>query len=558
MIDRPFDEHGHTPLDDRAQVQNFVGRGEPADTLVWLPWFFTESTFQNLGRLVLLDQVLTGNRLDEHGAHLSQSDREQARTLLVNQRDQMRTRIRNCLLTAYGISRADLNAIDDSHGLEHHFWSLNPSFEPQAPVAATFDDALVDVFSQALDARYPDHPKFGIEVKRAALRRVLENVERAVAHPEQRVEVERREREEMRQISAPLGLGEMGETHFKLGRKWLDELERKSAPHGEATLTAGALRTWIEAPERRGLERDVQNLLILTFALQKGLSFSLGGRPADATIEKLDDDLVLEAQALPDPSDWDRAVKLANAVFGIQTSELMNAQNVAELAENLRHASNEHREAANALVDALQARLKARDIPAANSDRFRTAEAARSLLSALDRAPDDALVATLAAARVHTSDVAMGQSVTSARSLAGVLSAQGFQIFEKIDGLTDPYRERAQGIIATVHDALRRDEHVTPLGPSLQLCQSQALDLLAEAATKPADSASELPPPQPARKTDQKKGARDEPGGHHIVAATNLGAVFKEIEAAVRESGATRVEIEWKVVTDEGEPDNTS
>ena len=46
----------------------------------------------------------------------------------MNQRDQMQTRIRNCLLAAYGISRIDSNAIDDSDGLEHHFWSLNPSF----------------------------------------------------------------------------------------------------------------------------------------------------------------------------------------------------------------------------------------------------------------------------------------------------------------------------------------------------------------------------------------------------------------------------------------------
>ena len=106
VVDRPFDDPGHTPLDDLAQVQRFVEKGEPTDTLVWLPSFFTESTLHDLGRLVLLDQVLTGNRLAEHGAHLSQADRDQARGLLVNQRDQMLARIRNCLLTAYGISRA--------------------------------------------------------------------------------------------------------------------------------------------------------------------------------------------------------------------------------------------------------------------------------------------------------------------------------------------------------------------------------------------------------------------------------------------------------------------
>ncbi len=558
VIDGPLDEHGHTPRDDRAQVQKFIEKGDPADTLVWLPCFFTESTLQDLGRLVLLDQVLTGNRLNEHGAHLSQTDREQARSLQINQRDQMRTRIRNCLLAAYGISRTDSNAIDDSHGLEHHFWSLNPSFEPRPPVAANFDDALVDVFSQALDARYPDHPDFGIEVKRSALRRVLEVVKRAASHPEQRVEVERRERDEMRHIAVPLGLGEMGETHFKLGRRWLDELERKSTALGGDTLTVGELRAWVEAPEQRGLERDVQNLLILTFALQQGLSFSLGGRPADATIEKLDDGLVLEAQTLPDPSDWDRAVKLAHAVFGIQTSPLMNAQNVAELAERLRDAANEHHDAAGTLVDVLRTRLKARAIPASDSDRLRTAEAVLSLLSALDHAPDDALVATLAAVKVHTSDVAMGQSLTSARSLAGALSPQSLQVFAKIDGLLEPYRKRAQEIITALHDALRRDEHVTPLHNSLQRCQEQALDLLAEAATKPVRSDPEPSPSPPERKTDPEKGARGEMVGHHAVAPENVGTVFAEIENAVKKTGATRVEISWKVFTDEGVPEGNS
>ena len=364
MIDWPFDEPRHTPLDDLAQVRNFIARGEPVDTIVWLPWFFTESTRHDLGRLVLLDQVLTGNRLNEYGAHLSQTDRDQARGLLVNQRDQMRTRIRNCLLTAYGLSRADTDAVDDGHDLEGHFISLDPGIELRPPVAANIEEALQDVFGQALAARYPDHPEFGVEeVRLPALRRVLEVVERAVAHPEERVEVDRRARDDVRHIAVPLQLGEMGELHFKLGRRWPDELDRKRAQHGGDTLSAGELRAWIEAPERRGLDRDVQNLVILTFALQKGLSFTLRGQPASAAIKTLDDGLVLEAQALPDAGDWERATELANAVFGIEASRLMNAQNVAGLAQALRGAAAEpHREAAGALADSLRTRLDARGI----------------------------------------------------------------------------------------------------------------------------------------------------------------------------------------------------
>ena len=59
---------------------------------------------EDLGRLVLLDHVLTGNNLQQYGSHLSQVDQEQARVLLHNQRDQMRQRLRNAMLAAYGIS----------------------------------------------------------------------------------------------------------------------------------------------------------------------------------------------------------------------------------------------------------------------------------------------------------------------------------------------------------------------------------------------------------------------------------------------------------------------
>ena len=204
VIDWPFDEPQHTPADDRAQIQNFVNTKEPTDTLVWLPSFFTPAAQRDLGRLVLLDQLLTGNRLNEYGAHLSQADRDQARVLLANQRDQMRTRIRNYLLTAYGISRADTDAIDQSHELEEHFVSLNQRYTLRPPVAAGFRQALDDIFSQALAAQYPDHPEFGVEVKRSALRHVLEVMEHAVADPEERVEVPRNVRDEVRGIGTPL------------------------------------------------------------------------------------------------------------------------------------------------------------------------------------------------------------------------------------------------------------------------------------------------------------------------------------------------------------------
>ena len=90
--------------------------------------------------------MLTGNRLAEHGAHLSQADREQARALLTNQRDQMRQRIRNGLLNAYGVSHAAGGAVEAGHELEDRFVSLSQQCTLRPPVAASLRQALDALF----------------------------------------------------------------------------------------------------------------------------------------------------------------------------------------------------------------------------------------------------------------------------------------------------------------------------------------------------------------------------------------------------------------------------
>jgi hypothetical protein len=82
VVDFPFDRDGHTPRDDLAQLQKFQETGTSSPCLVWLPAFFTHRTMEDLGRLVILDYVLTGNNLNQCGSHLSQIEREQARVLL--------------------------------------------------------------------------------------------------------------------------------------------------------------------------------------------------------------------------------------------------------------------------------------------------------------------------------------------------------------------------------------------------------------------------------------------------------------------------------------------
>src|SRR5690606_21489271 len=143
-------------------------------------------------------------------------------------------------------------------------------------------------------------PDFGAaEVRRPALRRVLDVVRQATQARDGRVEVERSAREEVRRIAVPLQLGDMGETHFVLRDEWKSRFLRKQAEEEVTSLTVRRLRAWMDQPAAMGLPKDLQNLVILGFAWQCDLSFSLYGNPVEPQLDNLDDDLELRQQPLP-------------------------------------------------------------------------------------------------------------------------------------------------------------------------------------------------------------------------------------------------------------------
>ncbi|MFP3526667.1 hypothetical protein SB912_29695, partial [Pantoea sp. SIMBA_072] len=85
--DFPFDEPGRSAADDIARLDQFKSATDGrSDTLVWLPSFLSEKAMRDLGILVRLNFLLTGERFADHARHLSAVDRDQARALLANQR----------------------------------------------------------------------------------------------------------------------------------------------------------------------------------------------------------------------------------------------------------------------------------------------------------------------------------------------------------------------------------------------------------------------------------------------------------------------------------------
>src|SRR3989454_1101521 len=153
IIDFPFDESGHGPRDDLSRIQAF--QQSPANgtkTLCWVPAFFSLDAQKDLGMLVILEHILTGERFLQYANHLAPQDRPAAKSLLDNQRSVLRQRVQNHLDAAYGLESRTLGSLDTTHDLElnERFVSLWPGFEPQPPVAANLAGAMDHLLGQAL------------------------------------------------------------------------------------------------------------------------------------------------------------------------------------------------------------------------------------------------------------------------------------------------------------------------------------------------------------------------------------------------------------------------
>jgi hypothetical protein len=425
-----------------------------------LPCFYSRKTLEDLGRLVLLEHILSGQNLNQYGGHLSQVDREQARVLLNNQRDQMRQRMRNAMLAAYGISTMHLDTIDTSHDLEEHFISLNPALSLQPPVGATLRDALEHLFSQALAQQFPAHPPFDMEVKPASLRRVRDIVRLATQTRDGRVEVERPYRDEVRRIAVPLRLGDMGETHFVLRDDWKSHFLRKKSEAKGTSLTVRQLRAWIDQPEAMGLRKDIQNLVIFSFALQNNLTFYLHGGPVEPSLDNLDDALELREQALPSEDLWQEAIRRTAAILGIVPSPLLTAANVAKFAVDVKAEADRYLVGADRLCAVLRQRLQQLGIDARDAPRMQTAQAALALVRGITGASKDDVASVIASAQLATSAPAMGESLKKADEMSAVLENTSWELIETIAQLPRERAPQAQSLIDQVKDALTRDEHV--------------------------------------------------------------------------------------------------
>ena len=492
IVDYPFDQ-GHSPLEDLDRLERWRTDHGATDTVAWIPAFFSQALQRDLRKLVVITHVLGGERLEQFADHLSTQDRAQARGLLSDQRSALEQRVRTAIRQAYGVERAAPETIDQSHGIEDRIQPLRPGFTAQIPIGASLQDALAGLVQQLFDHQYPRHPRIETAYKLRDLRVVLEEVLRAVAQPDGRIEVPSDRRRLMRQIATPLELGQQYEAPFVLGTRWKDHLDRAISAAlqvGQDRVTVGDLRRWIDEPEALGLPRDLQSLVILVYAAQSGRVLRQHGGPADPAVDKVDDDLELVTPVLPDESAWRAAVQRAGSVLGLaDVNPARNPGNFERLVAGLRARGTALLPAVQELVPLLERRTRELDADPGSAARVRTAWVARDVAQALAHTPQpEQLVERLASIEMPMSEPHVGTSLASAAAVAAALDGSRWQALELAAGRAAKSEAGFVEVISALRDAVVADEFAVAIEPAVAAAYNDTMRLVSALAVPPSVS----------------------------------------------------------------------
>ncbi len=488
VFDYPFDVGNHTARDDLSAIekhqQELVQR-----TVVWLPSFWSNELRRQLGELVRIDYLLRGTALEENTAHLSVQDRQQARQLLENQQDQLRARLSEALEEAFGIRSASTGTLTEPLQPEEQLQSLSPTFRPQRPAATNLADGLEKLVDQICSHQHPSHPRFAEPVRPAAVRAAWEILQRVRDENLERIEVEKKERQRVRQVVEPLQLAEVHETVLVPRADWFDHFSRREAQAREAGELASCdggplpavrdLRAWMtdETPLGSGdpgLPRLLQDLVMLDFAGAARRQLMRQGVAVDPQPGKLPDDAVLRPQKLPTEATWKAANDRAQPIFGTQPGGYLSQRNVAALARRLQDAARQLG-VAEELKKELQKHLADWKVPD-DCDRAKSVGDAIRLLSALETGDDVERIARLAEVELESTPIVVGKAIKSA---GGVLRALAGCNWKLLQGATSSeHGEAGQQVAAKVAAALSHHEIALPLGEALETAEALATSLV--------------------------------------------------------------------------------
>jgi hypothetical protein len=545
--------------DDRERLASFRSEGRTARTVVWIPRTFGEALQRDLGKLVRIDGLLKSNEnFDRHARAVPATDREGVKGLLRQQQSALLSRLNDALRSAYGLT-ACMDGVVDDVAADEFFHSLDAAYVPMMPVAASLAEAMKALVERALLAQFPAHPDFGQGswFGRPALNKVLECCRRGVADSALRMEPDQTERKYMWEIARPLGIAKMTglDSAAVLGTEILDHLDRARLQRPNAEITVGELRRALEEPQRRGLVRDMQDLVILLYADRMRLRcMRFGTAINDAQIGRLDDDIVLRQLPLPSESHWIDAVQVMNTVFGCGLSKVVTVNAFGRFNNEVERHRSASAVAARELVDALVA-PQVLQYASVDGARTKTAETAIRLMDAMagiDEVVRVGKIAGFASERLK----ALGTSIATASSVAQRLRGASWPVFQMIAALSDDRKTRAAMIISRVAHAVATDEADASLDTGLIAAVTDANALML--AGLPPVIQPLIPPTGPDAPVVFAPVAPLSPPGTSVVrqrtlrraAAAETSASLDELLKLLKEKPQARVNLTWEVVED--------
>jgi hypothetical protein len=544
VIDFPFDETGHSPEEDLERFDTWSGLNEPTATVCWVPSFLNREGLGGLGRYVALNELMRSEqRFEQHTQHLSQRQRLELRPVLTSMRDQLRAQLKEAVLVTYGVRSGSHPWVDDASALTDHFRSLDPALVARPTTSPAMVGALDELCDQLMAGQFPGHPRFDTKVTAGMLRTTWDEVRRALADPDGRINVETGNRPALRNVATALGLGTMGDSHFVLSRDWSNRLDRKldAARNDGRPSTVADARVWIDEADGgpRGLPPEIADLLVLTVAAQCDHSLTHGGLAITPTPGRaLHGDVALRPEQLPDLDSWRRAVETAGFVLGMAAGAHVSGPEVGAFGDEVVAKVAALRDGAARLVDALDTAYRRRGLD--DGDRRRTARAALALLRSLQGVSRHDAVGRLAAFEAPTSAAALGKSLRSAEAVTRSLGDTNWALLEA-----------AAAVVGDrVNEALAADEIAREWDPTRRDLEAEATRALAPGpGTGTGPTGPTGTTGGPGRGAGSGAGPVVAPPGgraeRHVVRdPAGLDAAVAEIRAALDELGS--VEVTWR------------
>ncbi|GAA3754331.1 hypothetical protein GCM10022240_04080 [Microbacterium kribbense] len=541
IIDFPYDSGSYSPADDVARLYELRDAGRSSNSIAWIPNFLSDARLNDLGRLVLLEYVLTGNRFDANAAHLALADRGPARQTLESQRRTLRDVLTVALRQAYGVNAPDEINVGADLAANQIFSNLAEGLMISPPPTGTLLVGLHHALDTAWANEFPDHPDLGTE--EVSVRRLSEAVDLATGTIEaggRRQGLSAPEQKLAREIVTPLGLGMLNENvlvvdaaHFR----WNSQFARWEGELGQG-LTIGAFRAKLVP---WGMSAPMQNAILLTW-IALGDWEIIG--VANPGMQGLPEAAGLRKANLPQADDWSRAQQYAGGIFGVAPETHLTSRAVVRFAAAVRMKID-----SNGVADLLaQLQKRATELgifEESETGRLATVRRLNQLITTLTRTHTDReLVDTLATFDLPEDPVPLGRTFTTADQLARQLAGLDWGIVAAAATRADPAFEE---LLAAMREAAAVNESVAMLEPRLREIATRARHLVVQPVIMPPVEA------RPGDPAVSNTGVIDETpaaaSGRRETTVAELGPTLDELRAEIERAAETSdtVTIRWQV-----------